>query len=123
MPKFIQSLDNQVYTQLEKLAKERGITVQTLIRAVIVPEWTTVSGADVRHEKATVIEPDRSSYHPSPALPQPAHRAESDHQQQLPSSTILHLRHLKPSSFYGEEKEEEKTEKGMIVYGRKRRHH
>lgn len=121
MPKFIQSLDNQVYTQLEKLAKERGITVQTLIRAVIVPEWTTVSGADVRHEKTTVTAPDRPAYHP--ALPQTAHHPASDHPQQLTSSTILHLRHLKPSSFYAEEKEEEKTEKGIIVYGRKRRHH
>jgi hypothetical protein len=37
--KFMQSLDPQVYAELRKLAKERGITMQELIRAVIVPDW------------------------------------------------------------------------------------
>ncbi len=37
--KFMQSLDPQVYTELTKIAKERGITMQELIRAVIVPDW------------------------------------------------------------------------------------
>jgi len=37
--KFMQSLDPQVYAELRKIAKERGITMQELIRAVIVPDW------------------------------------------------------------------------------------
>ncbi len=39
MPKFMQSLNDHMYKELEKLAKQRGITVQELIRAVILPEW------------------------------------------------------------------------------------
>ena len=39
MPKFMQTLDDIIYRELEKLAKRRGITIQELIRAVIVPEW------------------------------------------------------------------------------------
>ena len=42
--KFMQSLDPQIYTQLRKLAKERGITMQELIRAVIVPDWMKRTG-------------------------------------------------------------------------------
>lgn len=35
----MQSLDPQVFTQLTKIARERGISMQELIRAVIVPDW------------------------------------------------------------------------------------
>ncbi len=35
----MQSLDPEVYAQLRKMAKERGISMQELIRAVIVPDW------------------------------------------------------------------------------------
>jgi hypothetical protein len=37
--KFMQSLDPEIYAQLRKMAKDRGITMQELIRAVIVPDW------------------------------------------------------------------------------------
>lgn len=39
MPKFMQTLEQPIYNQLERIAKERGIKVQELVRAVIVPEW------------------------------------------------------------------------------------
>ena len=39
MKKFLQSLDNGVYSQLDKLAKKRGVNIQELLRAVIIPEW------------------------------------------------------------------------------------
>ena len=39
LPKFMQTLDGLIYRELEKIAKRRGITIQELIRAVIVPEW------------------------------------------------------------------------------------
>ena len=37
--KFMQTLDNRLFLELEKIARGRGITVQQLLRAVIVPEW------------------------------------------------------------------------------------
>jgi len=39
MPKFMQTLDDEIYSKLDELAKQRGISVQELIRAVVVPEW------------------------------------------------------------------------------------
>ena len=39
MAKFMQSLDDEIYNKLQGLAKNRGITIQELIRAVIIPEW------------------------------------------------------------------------------------
>jgi len=39
MPKFMQTLDSEVYDRLATIAKEKGITIQELIRAVIIPEW------------------------------------------------------------------------------------
>jgi len=35
----MQTLDNRLFLELEKVARGRGITVQQLLRAVIVPEW------------------------------------------------------------------------------------
>ena len=35
----MQTLNDHSYKELERLAKQRGITVQELIRAVIIPEW------------------------------------------------------------------------------------
>jgi hypothetical protein len=39
MPKFIQTLETDIHNKLTTIAKERGITVAELIRAVIIPEW------------------------------------------------------------------------------------
>jgi len=39
MPKFMQTLEQEIFDRGTKLAKARGITVQELIRAVIIPEW------------------------------------------------------------------------------------
>ncbi len=44
--KFMQSLHQGVYEQLEKMAKERGITVQELVRAVVVPEWMRIKNGN-----------------------------------------------------------------------------
>jgi predicted DNA-binding ribbon-helix-helix protein len=38
MTKFVQSLDPEIYKQLEAIAKQRGITIQALIRQVM-GEW------------------------------------------------------------------------------------
>ena len=37
--KFMQTLDNKHYVELEVIARKRGITLQQLVRAVVVPEW------------------------------------------------------------------------------------
>ncbi|MCA2003979.1 MAG: hypothetical protein LDL06_04355 [Candidatus Nitrosotenuis sp.] len=39
LKKFLQTLDESVYAKLEKAAKKKGITVQELLRAVIIPNW------------------------------------------------------------------------------------
>jgi hypothetical protein len=39
MTKFMQMVDPSVYAELEAIAGERGISVQELIRAIIIPEW------------------------------------------------------------------------------------
>lgn len=41
MTKFVQSLNPDVYSELTQIAKERGITVQALIRQVM-GEWALV---------------------------------------------------------------------------------
>ena len=43
--KFMQSLDPEVYSELRKIAKDRGISMQELIRAVIVPDWMMRAGS------------------------------------------------------------------------------
>jgi len=37
----MQTLDDIIFRELEKVAKKRGISIQELIRAVIVPEWVS----------------------------------------------------------------------------------
>ncbi len=44
MFKFILSIDENVHAQLERLGEERGISLQELLRAVIIPEWIRASG-------------------------------------------------------------------------------
>jgi predicted DNA-binding ribbon-helix-helix protein len=39
MAKFMQTLDDDIFQRLNAIANSRGITIQELIRAVIVPEW------------------------------------------------------------------------------------
>ncbi len=41
MPKFMQTLDEEIYNRLQEIAGQRGITLQELIRAVIIPDWLT----------------------------------------------------------------------------------
>lgn len=54
MPKFMQTLDDMIYRELEKVAKKRGITIQELIRAVIVPEWINgLNGVPAKGEPPT----------------------------------------------------------------------
>ncbi len=56
--KFMQTLSKDTYSNLVEKGLERGITVQQLIRGVIIPEWDkiqeqarTVGGKIVRRQK------------------------------------------------------------------------
>ncbi len=56
LPKFMQTLDDTIYKELEKIAKRRGISIQELIRAVIVPEWVTGhNGTEAKEAPATKL--------------------------------------------------------------------
>jgi hypothetical protein len=37
--KFMQVLDRAVYLRLKQLAIQRGVTVQELIRVLLIPDW------------------------------------------------------------------------------------
>ncbi len=53
--KFMQSLSTQTKKELDEIAHERGISIQELIRAVVVPEWLRyLRNIDIKIE-ATVI--------------------------------------------------------------------
>ena len=40
--KFMQTIGEEMFNELERISNERGIGVQTLLRAVIIPEWVNV---------------------------------------------------------------------------------
>ena len=40
--KFMQTIGEEMFNELERISKEKGIRVQTLLRAVIIPEWVQV---------------------------------------------------------------------------------
>jgi hypothetical protein len=42
--KFMQTIGDEMFKELEEIANEKGIRVQTLIRAVIIPEWVQGRG-------------------------------------------------------------------------------
>lgn len=37
--KFMQTLEPEAFRAMKKLAKKRGIPLQEMIRAVVIPEW------------------------------------------------------------------------------------
>jgi len=43
--KFMQSLGDSAYTKLRKIADDRDITVQELIRAIVIPDWLKLAEA------------------------------------------------------------------------------
>jgi hypothetical protein len=46
--KFMQVLDKPVWNALLGIAKHRGITVQELLRAVVIPEWREIGNYTVK---------------------------------------------------------------------------
>lgn len=57
--KFLQSIDDDYYYLLGKAAKTRGVTVQELVRAVIIPDW--ISKAKKNANLGTVEAPTARS--------------------------------------------------------------
>ena len=58
LSKFMQSLGDSAYTKLRKIADDRDITVQELIRAIVIPDWLKLAeahdggnGQSQRHRK------------------------------------------------------------------------
>jgi hypothetical protein len=45
--KFMQTIGGEMFKELERIADEKGIRVQELLRAVIIPEWVQKQGLSV----------------------------------------------------------------------------
>lgn len=46
--KFMQVLDRGIFFKLKDLAKSRGVTVQELIRVLVIPDWMRKSQEESR---------------------------------------------------------------------------
>jgi hypothetical protein len=44
--KFMQTLEKEVFIELKGIAKERGVTIQEFLRAVVVPDWMHSNGKE-----------------------------------------------------------------------------
>jgi len=53
--KFQQFFDKSKHRELQSIAKKKGITVQELIRAVIVPEWLESHPVEVSKKRSLAI--------------------------------------------------------------------
>ncbi len=51
MAKFMQSLNPGVYAELERMAKDRDITIQELFRSIIIPEWLKFQSSPAARKK------------------------------------------------------------------------
>ena len=59
MAKFIMSIGDNAYDILSNEAKNRDVTVQQLLRAVVVPEWIreNVDGQPPRGSSSSLLQP------------------------------------------------------------------
>jgi len=76
LSKFMQSLGDAAYTKLRKIADERDITVQELIRAIVIPDWLKIAekndggeSQSERHRKRSSRSRARTPSLPVVALP------------------------------------------------------
>ncbi len=60
--KFMQSLDSSVFQYLDQIASKRGITVQELLRAVIVPEWIRIRDPGKENGNGPPARPSRDPF-------------------------------------------------------------
>jgi hypothetical protein len=64
LTRFIQTLGDAVHKELTKVARQRGLSVQQLIRAVIIPEWLKDNHNPVQPARETWIYPRLSFKRP-----------------------------------------------------------
>jgi hypothetical protein len=55
--KFMQTVDSDVYRQIRAMAKERGVTVQEFLRAIVLPDW--MSSHTEKHSGSRMIRTER----------------------------------------------------------------
>jgi len=46
--KFMQVLDRRIFLKLKEVARSRGVTVQELIRVLVIPDWMRKSQEEIR---------------------------------------------------------------------------
>ena len=56
MPKFMQSLGEENYHRLLTEAKARDVTVQALIRTIVVPDWLKAAPTGQAHIQSTIAQ-------------------------------------------------------------------
>ena len=66
--KFMQVLDRGIFLKLKEMAKSRGVTVQELIRVLVIPDWMRKSQeetrrTDKRRRHRRLAAPARSTVH------------------------------------------------------------
>ena len=66
--KFMQVLDRGIFLKLKEMAKSRGVTVQELIRVLVIPDWMRKSQEEIRRtdkrrRQRRLAGPARSSVH------------------------------------------------------------
>ena len=52
--KFMQTVGPEMFQELERISEEKGIHVQTLLRAVIIPEWMQEHGLSMSDMRTSV---------------------------------------------------------------------
>jgi len=76
LSKFMQSLGDAAYTKLRKIADDRDITVQELIRAIVIPDWLKIAekldggeSQSERYRKRSSRSRARTPTHPVAVMP------------------------------------------------------
>src|SRR2546428_10016338 len=74
MAKFIMSIGENAYDILSNEAKNRDVTVQQLLRAVVVPDWIkqNSNGQPIGENDSNLLQPP--IYGENPAIPGPSSR-------------------------------------------------
>lgn len=61
--RFSQMIRDDIYMELERVAKQRDITVEALIRAVVIPEWMADQNEQTTKRTGNPAVPDTSGSH------------------------------------------------------------
>ncbi len=59
MPKFMQSLGEENYHRLLAEAKARDVTVQALLRTIVIPDWLKAAPTGQANIQNTLAQPTR----------------------------------------------------------------